>query len=116
MAEHTVDHLGRSAQISLDDFDGLALVELRLPEAVKGHAGRAERVAQLMRDEPEMLRALPLYLEIALPHVLGNRVSDSRVDPLHDNGLPGRIDHNPRFVHDVENALVKDAVLADDLG
>ncbi|HVZ89104.1 MAG TPA: hypothetical protein VHG72_19195 [Polyangia bacterium] len=115
MTEHAVDHIGRLAKVSVESLHGSTLFELATQEA-KGQLGGAQRISQLMRDEAQVFRGLPLELEIAMFHVLEDRVGDPGVQESRDHLLIAQADDQLRLAGDLKDAFVKRAVLADDLG
>lgn len=63
MAQSAVDHVAHALQTALHHLDGAALGQLRPAQALECQLHRSQRVAELVRDEPQVLRALPLKLE-----------------------------------------------------
>ena len=69
-----------------------------------------------MGDEPEVLRGLPLRLEIPVPNVLRDGVGDPGVQELHHHLLIPQADDQSRPSGDLQDALMKRAVFANHFG
>ena len=113
MGQDVVDDAPRLPQSPLQALDRPAASRaIPLLQQIERHPRGREWRADLVRDDPQVFRRLPLLLHVALGHVLRDRIREPLVQPPGDHRLLVPGDAQAALARDLDDAPVQRPVLA----